>query len=188
MVASSPAGKKKRFSWLSLSITGTSAPHYQDVFHLCNFSPLTKKSHHIYRTRSIMSETDGNSAGEQQPGIDAVKDAMGDLLDNAETQLGFPSQSSSSGKASSRLHYQVHGRLSAQLDTDWEIFPGFTLNEVRLDVEAFYDSDADSKKDPRRLKSITKLYRVLIVFRFVFEQRVYPCISKLPAQLEAATS
>lgn len=134
-----------------------------------------------------MSSPDDNSVGEQkQPGIDAVKNAMGNLLDNTETQLDFPSQSTSNAKASSRLHYQVHGRLSTQLDTDWEIFPGFTLNEVRLDVEAFYDSDADSKQDFYGSKFITELYGVLIVFRFVFEQRAYPCISRLPAPLQAA--
>lgn len=80
----------------------------------------------------------------QPPGIDAVKNAMGELLNNAEAQLNLPSGSGSA--ASARLSYQVHGTLSAQLDTDWEIFSGFTLTDVSLEVDAFYDAQGETSE------------------------------------------
>ncbi|KAH8144674.1 uncharacterized protein LAJ45_11335 [Morchella importuna] len=104
-----------------------------------------------------MSTTTGTTAGAADD--DAIKTAMGSLLDKAQAKISFPignhddddSDEEAGGdgddhkvktSASRRLTYNVSGHLIAQLSTDWEIVPGFTLNSVELSVDAYYGSES----------------------------------------------
>lgn len=75
-------------------------------------------------------------------GHDLVENTVRDLRKSTNDKLESPVSSDKS----SRLHYQLYGSVSAQLEIDWEVFSGFTLNDVKLHVEGFYESAGDSKQ------------------------------------------
>lgn len=75
-------------------------------------------------------------------GHDLVENTVRDLRKNTNDKLESPVSSDKS----TRLHYQLYGSVSAQLEIDWEVFSGFTLNDVKLHVEGFYESGGDSKQ------------------------------------------
>ena len=87
---------------------------------------------------------DVGPASEQD--AEAVKTAMGKLLDDVQRQTQFPTDNPEQPPSS--MTYAIAASLNVDLQTQWTLFPGFALDAVRLGVAVNKQTSSSGKSLP----------------------------------------
>jgi RNAse (barnase) inhibitor barstar len=95
---------------------------------------------------------DGDDAG-----FDAVARGVDELVSTAYARMGISSKTGEKPKSLSKLNYNVAFQLTAELDTEWDVVSGFTLEGIMLSLEAQMSSLGDRTYLQRRAISARSL-------------------------------